>query len=99
MMDANFQLYQRVTDDADFGRFFLGLLFERFLDRKRKTAGENALPEGAAAHGEGGWRHTRITLSPLNPEFEPIEVRPEDQDAFRVLAEFVAVIGTERGGG
>ncbi|MDI7268219.1 MAG: S24 family peptidase, partial [Myxococcota bacterium] len=224
MMDANFQLYQRVTDDADFGRFFLGLLFERFLDRKRKTAGEDALPEGTAAGAtrpgaapagariislddarvarerfktmlpvytlkaaagyfgngeevepegwvevtsvgrlddhmfvahaigrsmepkihdgdlvvfrrdpagtrqgkivlaqyrgpadpetggaftvkryssekaaddEDGWRHTRITLSPLNPEFEQIEVRPEDQDAFRVVAEFVGVLATQ----
>ncbi|MEW6753371.1 MAG: type I restriction endonuclease [Candidatus Latescibacterota bacterium] len=221
MMDANFQLYQRVTDDADFGRFFLGLLFERFLERKRRTAGEDALPEGTAtgtvspgtapaasrilplddarvarerfrallpvytlkaaagyfgsgedvepegwveaagtarvderlfvahavgrsmeprihdgdllvfrrgpagtrqgmivlaqyrgpadpetggsftvkcyssekaADGHGGWRHTRITLSPLNPEFDAIEVRPEDQDAFRVVAEFVGVL-------
>jgi hypothetical protein len=218
MMDANFQLYQRVTDDPDFGRFFLGLLFERFLDRKRETEGEDALPEGAVvppdaqptarilpfddprvaegrfntllpvyslraaagyfgngeavepegwveaagvgrlddqmfvAHAVGrsmepkihdgdllvfrrdpagtrqgkivlaqyrgpadpetggaftvkryssnkmvdedeGWRHTRITLSPLNPDFEPIDLAPEDEDAFRVVAEFEGVLG------
>jgi SOS-response transcriptional repressor LexA len=25
-----------------------------------------------------GWRHDRIQLLPLNPEFEPIEIEPED---------------------
>ena len=214
MMDANFQLYQRVTDDVDFGRFFLGLLFERFLERKHETEGPEALPEGAvvesqpqptariipfddprvaqkrfqtllpvyslsAAAGyfgggeavepegwveatgigrlddrmfvaravgrsmepkihdgdllvfrrdpagtrqgkivlaqyrgpadpetggaftvkryssdkttdeDGDWRHTRITLSSLNPDFEPIELTPEDEEAFRVVAELI----------
>jgi len=222
MMDANFQLYQRVTDDADFGRFFLGLLFERFLDRKRETDGEDALPEGAVAEpqtqptariipfddprvaeerfktllpvfslkaaagyfGSGeavepegwveasgvgrlddqmfvaravgrsmepkihdgdllvfrrdpagtrqgkivlaqyrgpadpdtggaftvkryssektadeddGWRHTRITLSPLNPDYEPIELAPEDEEAFRVVAELVGNLDSSEG--
>lgn len=35
MMDANFTLYQRVTDDAEFGKFFLAALFGRFLRRQR----------------------------------------------------------------
>jgi hypothetical protein len=35
MMDANFTLYQRVTDDAEFGKFFLAALFDRFLRRQR----------------------------------------------------------------
>lgn len=37
MMDANFTLYQRVTDDEDFGKFFLAALFERFLKRAKAT--------------------------------------------------------------
>lgn len=35
MMDANFTLYQRVTDDEAFGRFFVQALFERFLRRSK----------------------------------------------------------------
>jgi type I restriction enzyme R subunit len=30
MVDTNFQFYKRVTDDAEFGRFFLNWLFERY---------------------------------------------------------------------
>ena len=27
--------------------------------------------------GEDGWRHVRIVLEPLNPDFEPIELAAE----------------------
>jgi len=41
---------------------------------------------------EGGWRHTRIVLEPLNPEFPVLELGP---DEFHVIAEFVRVIPLE----
>ena len=41
---------------------------------------------------EDGWKHTFIRLEPLNPEFEPWLLKP---DEFAVLAEFVAVIPPE----
>lgn len=37
------------------------------------------------------WRHERITLSPLNPDFEPIEV--DSGDDLRVVAEFLEALG------
>jgi type III restriction enzyme len=40
-----------------------------------------------------GWRHTKITLSPLNPEFNPIELTAESEDEVKVIAEFIAVFG------
>jgi hypothetical protein len=45
------------------------------------------------AADESGWRHTRIVLSPLNPEFSPIVLSPKDAEDFRVTAEFIAVLG------
>lgn len=30
MVDANFKFYKRITDDKDFGKFFLDWLFDRF---------------------------------------------------------------------
>jgi len=41
---------------------------------------------------EGGWRHTRIVLEPLNPEYPVLELGPEE---FQVIAEFVRVIPVE----
>ena len=38
---------------------------------------------------EGGWRHERIRLEPLNPEFEPWDVEPKN---FAVVAEWLRVI-------
>ena len=42
----------------------------------------------------GSWRHEKIIMEPLNPEFEPWEIDPESAEAekIRVLAEFVAVL-------
>ena len=44
---------------------------------------------------EEGWRHVRITLSPDNPEFSPIEFEAEDEGSVAVVAELVEVIGPE----
>lgn len=41
--------------------------------------------------GEGGWKHERITLEPLNPEFAAWDLDPEE-DRYRILGEFVAVL-------
>lgn len=37
------------------------------------------------------WRHERITLSPLNPDFEPIAI--DSGDDLRVVAEFLEALG------
>ena len=37
------------------------------------------------------WRHDRITLSPLNPDFEPIEI--DSGDDLRIVAEFLEALG------
>jgi len=39
------------------------------------------------------WRHTRVTLCPLNPEFEPIVLAPESEGDVRVIAEWLGVLG------
>jgi phage repressor protein C with HTH and peptisase S24 domain len=39
------------------------------------------------------WRHTRITLKPLNSAYEPIVLTPESEEDVRVIAEFVEVVG------
>ena len=41
------------------------------------------------------WRHTRISLSPVNPDFEPIVLTGADADdgQFQVVAEVVEVLG------
>jgi len=41
----------------------------------------------------GGWRHARVTLSPLNPEYEPIVLTPESEEDVQIVAEWLAVLG------
>lgn len=38
------------------------------------------------------WRHTRITLRPINPDFPPIVLSPEDENELEVVAELVEVL-------
>jgi SOS-response transcriptional repressor LexA len=44
------------------------------------------------ADGEGGWRHTRVVLSPTSPEYSPIILSRRDAEAVQVVAEFVTVL-------
>ena len=43
---------------------------------------------------EGGWSHSQITLSPLNPDYKPIVINAEETDAddFRIYGEYVGKI-------
>ena len=44
--------------------------------------------------GDGdSWQHTRITLRPLNPDFEPIVLTGADEGSLKVVAEVVEVLG------
>lgn len=38
---------------------------------------------------EGEWRHRQITLSPLNPDFEPIILYPKDAGDFKIIGEYL----------
>jgi SOS-response transcriptional repressor LexA len=39
------------------------------------------------------WRHARITLKPINPDFQPIELTGAEDGELQVVAEFVEVLG------
>lgn len=46
------------------------------------------------AAADGGWRHTRIVLKPLNPDFQPIVIPGEATDHFKVVAEFIGTLNS-----
>ena len=56
----------------------------------KKYSSEKTREEGGAS-----WRHTRITLSPENPDFKPIVLTPEAEGDIQVVAQLVAVLGRE----
>jgi type I restriction enzyme R subunit len=39
------------------------------------------------------WSHVRITLKPINPDFQPIEITGAEDGELQVVAEFVDVLG------
>jgi type III restriction enzyme len=38
------------------------------------------------------WRHTRVVLSPLNPDYEPIVVSADEAEDMQIVAEFITVL-------
>jgi type III restriction enzyme len=44
------------------------------------------------ADGEAGWRHSKVTLSPTNPEYSPIVLSGRDAGSVEVVAEFLTVL-------
>ena len=51
-----------------------------------KRYGSNKAADG------GSWRHTRVTLKPVNPAFEPIVLASADEKALQVIAEVIEVL-------
>jgi len=49
------------------------------------------LQNNAGGNESGEWSHQRITLEPLNPQFEAWDLNPEE-GRYRILAEFVQVL-------
>ena len=48
------------------------------------------------SYGDGDtWCHARITLRPVNPDFQPIVLTGADEGQIQVVAEIVAVVGGE----
>ena len=44
---------------------------------------------------EEGWQHSRIQLFPLNPEYNPIELNPDDEGEYRTIGVLKAIITAE----
>ncbi len=49
--------------------------------------------ESKTAKAGDTWRHERITLKPLNPDFKPIILTGADEGQLQVIAELVEVLG------
>ncbi|MCY4376103.1 MAG: hypothetical protein OXC31_20300 [Spirochaetaceae bacterium] len=45
------------------------------------------------AREDDSWRHEKITLEPVNPDFEPIVLTGADEGELQVIAELVEVLG------
>ena len=48
--------------------------------------------ESAKAPADEAWRHSAITLKPVNPAFKPILLTGADEEQLQVVAEFVEVL-------
>lgn len=44
---------------------------------------------------DGDWRHARVELSPINPDYEPIVLSADDSEHVEVIAEMVTVLRGE----
>jgi SOS-response transcriptional repressor LexA len=49
--------------------------------------------ESEKAVKDDSWGHERVTLKPINPDFEPIVLTGKDQVELQVIAELVELLG------
>ena len=49
--------------------------------------------ESEKSPADGSWRHAKITLKPVNPDFQPIVLTGADEGQIQVVAEIVEVVG------
>jgi type I restriction enzyme, R subunit len=54
--------------------------------------------ESEKAKKDDSWRHSKITLKPVNPDFEPIILTGAEEDQLQVIAEMVEVLSGEAAG-
>jgi hypothetical protein len=51
--------------------------------------------ESEKTEDEGSWRHTKINLRPINPDFESIILTGADEGQLQVIAEILEVLGPQ----
>ena len=66
------------------------------VEKSWKTSGNNRYTvkryrSEKAGSDENDWRHTRIRLESLNPEYPSWDLDP-DEEKYRIVAEFVRVL-------
>ncbi|MCY1551877.1 hypothetical protein D9M68_882390 [compost metagenome] len=60
-----------------------------------ETGGEYTLKVYSSektAGDDGEWQHERITLKPLNPEYQPLVLEPEEEGMVIAVAEFLKML-------
>jgi len=93
--DGSWCLFRRAPQGARNGRILLVASHE-IHDSEHPGRYTLKVYESEKAVGDGSWRHTRIILKAINPDFDPIVLTPESEDAVRVVGEFVEVVGARK---
>ena len=44
---------------------------------------------------DGTWQHEKITLNPINKNYNPIVIVPDEVDSFRIIGEYVATLNLQ----
>lgn len=88
--DGSLCVFRRSVTGSRSGRRLLIEKFGEFDEATRFTIKVYRSEKKQTAEDE--WEHEKIRLEPLNPEFSPWDLAP---DQFRVVGEFVAVLPTE----
>jgi transcriptional regulator with XRE-family HTH domain len=57
--------------------------------RSVKTTDGSGSSSSSAAAADSSWRHRQITLSPDNPDYEPIVLTPKTEGEFKIVAEYL----------
>ena len=91
--DGAYCLFQHPVTGSRDGRI---VLVQHHAISDPETGGQYTVKRYASSKEtgpDGSWTHTKITLQPLNPGYEPMELEPADEGEVAVLAEVIEVLG------
>ena len=94
--DGSYCLFSAPVTGSRQGRIVLVQL----RDQKDPETGERYTVkryESTKAAAGDSWRHAKITLKPVNPDFKPIELVGVEEGDVQVVAEFIEALGTGPG--
>lgn len=92
ILDGSYCLFRAPVEGSRIGRTVLVQL----RDSRDPESGEGYTVKRygstKAESDDGTWRHKRIVLTPINPEFEPIELTADSEGDVAVVAELLEVL-------
>lgn len=91
--DGDYCVFQTKTAGSRQGKIVLAQHREYFDEENAGAFSIKKYESQKSSDEFGNWQHEEIKLIPLNSDYEPITITSEDAEDFRVVAEFVGVLG------
>lgn len=91
--DGPYCLFATHVGGSRAGKVVLAQLFDAYDPETGSRFTVKRYESEKALDPQGGWRHARVTLRPVNPAYAAIELSSDD--ALRIVAELVEVLGTQ----
>ena len=93
--DGSFCLFSAPVTGTRQGRILLVQLDDEFDPETGQRFTVKVYKSEKSEDADDSWRHVKVTLLPINRDFNPIEIRAEEESRIAVVAELLEVLGSD----